>query len=111
MRTIARVFMVLFCLTFLANQARSLSVEGAILGQVIGKLMLFTSSGLAALSEALKVHNERLQGIENHLAKTSDFSRSSYQVKQENRRILEKDKEFRAAGADLLDFLNRLDDL
>lgn len=103
MRAIARFFVVLFCLTFLANQVQSQPFPDLI--AVIGKLAVYTSKGLELLGERITVHDERLQAIEKHLAKTSDFSVTSLQVEKWNRRVKAKAKVFEDAKTDLVNSL------
>ena len=103
MRTIARIFTVLFCLTFLANQVQSQPFLD--LGTIVGQLIAYTSSGLEVLSERITVHDERLLAIEKQLAKTSDFSITSLQAEKWNRRVRAKAEVHEAARADLANSL------
>ena len=104
MRIIARFFVVLFCLTFLANQVQSQPFPDLI--GVMGKLAVYTSKGLELLGERITVHGEQLQAIENHLAKTSDFSVTSLQAGKWNRRVEAKAKVFEEARTDLVNALD-----
>ena len=103
MRILARIFIVLFCLVFMANQAQSSTF--ADLGTIVGKLLVYTTKGMELLAERITVNGERLKAIENHLSKTSDFSVTSLQAGEWNRRIKAKEKEVLDASTDLTNLL------
>lgn len=100
MKKIARVFIVLFCLTFLCNKA--LSEEPDVvgrLGKVIEKLMVYTVKGLALHAEIQARLSERIEAMEKHLAETTGYVKPTW-----DRSELEKAaKEYEEAFSDLLD--------
>ena len=116
MRTVARVFMVLFCLTFLANQARSLDAETAKLGKIVGKLLVYTVKGVN-FARAKTVENEkrlelveaRLSAVEAHIEEKTSYERPEIPEKAAEYggaliRTALKQQEYEEAHKDLFDF-------
>ena len=59
MRRLAQIFIVLFCVSFLASQARSQNMEivklATLIGQVTAQMLDFTSAGFAFVGVVNKV--------------------------------------------------------
>lgn len=79
MRRIARFFIVLFCLTFLANQAVS---QDDLLTETVIRLLKFTTKGFIMTERTeewgrknLVVLDTRLDAIENYLTHSTDYKK------------------------------------
>lgn len=98
MRTAARIFIALFCLTFLANQAQGSFSE---LGVLIGSLIRYTSTSIEYFEAHVQTNGSRLNAIEKQLSEMSDFRVTPAQAAKWNRGIDEKAAAFNRARNEL----------
>ena len=117
MRTVARIFMVLFCLTFLANQAHSYDSET--LTTITEKLTNYTVQGLAMLQTRLDLEKRsealltnRVKAIETHLEQSGfvkiDQTTAALEFLGALAVEAEAWKKFEEASNDLIGYLNSL---
>lgn len=99
MRRIARVFLVLFCLTFLYNKAVA---QGSVLihvAEAVNKLMMCSIKGFAFHVEVQADFRQRIEAMELYLAKVAAYEKPNL-----DRTELEKaGEEYKKALADYLD--------
>ena len=118
MRTIARLFIALFCLTFLVNQAHSLGSET--LTEVVSRLMTYTVRGLGVVQSRIELRDKgrdllttRVEAIETHLEQTGYAKRDQTEKMIEYMGALaqeaEAEKKFQEASADLAEYLDSLE--
>ncbi|MXW80627.1 MAG: hypothetical protein F4Z57_16935 [Gemmatimonadetes bacterium] len=105
LRILARLFIVLFCLTFICNQALSQESQSNVLldmmGKTVGKLIVFSAKSFSFLAELSSFNSQRLNAIEAHLAKTSGYQ----YVELDTVGLHATKDELEQARADLFDYL------
>ena len=102
MRKLARIFIALFCLTFLCNKAMSQEVDLiSHLGKTVGKLLMYSVKGFTFHSEVMALQGERVSAIEEHLAKTTGYNRAVLDTSE----VFSKGREFKKASDDMFDHL------
>ena len=120
MRTIARFFIVLFCLTFLVNQAHSLGSET--LSEVVSRLTTYTVRGLVVVQSRIELSDKgrdllttrvEAEAIEAHLEQTGyakrDQTENMIEYMGALAREAEAEKKFQEASADLAEYLDSLE--
>ncbi|MYI62172.1 MAG: hypothetical protein F4105_10990 [Gemmatimonadetes bacterium] len=118
MRSIARFFIVLFCLTFLVNQAHSLGSET--LSEVVSRLTTYTVRGLVVVQSRIELSDKgrdllttRVEAIEAHLEQTGyakrDQTENMIEYMGALAREAEAEKKFQEASADLAEYLDSLE--
>lgn len=110
MRRIARVFIALFCITFLANQAMSTDTGLERLATLVSKMMKHSANGFNAHAKGLAYLNKRITLIENSLhveMSTAD----ELAVKRMMSEFGEAGIEYQAAQKELSDYVDYIDRL
>ena len=114
MRTIARVFVVLFCITFLANQALSADTALDRLATLVQKLMLYSTNALHAHAQGLGYLEKRIALLESELQAQTEYDKNARSftdklVLQKKETDFKKATEgYQAASKELFDYVERL---
>lgn len=109
MRILARFFVALFCLVFLANQAQPQS-KLTTLTLLLSDMLRYVQKGLELVEERVAVNSERLAAIENHLERDTSYRITLDQKSDWLDRIRAKEAAKEAARRDLLKQRQRLDE-
>lgn len=100
MRILARFFVALFCLAFLANQAQPHSTQTNLL-LLVSEYLDYVEKGLELVEERVAVNSERLAAIENHLERDTSYRITLDQRRDWLDRIRAKETARNAAIRDL----------
>lgn len=118
MRNLARIFIALFCLVFLANQAQTLDdLETDHLGKTVGKLLVYAAKGIAYLNIATQANGKnielveaRIKAIESYMEQNAEYVRPGFpgevaEYVQSLRKLKGAKTGFDEANDDLFNFL------
>ena len=114
MRSIARVFIALFCITFLANQAMSTDTGLDRLATLVQKLMMYSANGFNTHAQGLALLEKRISVIENKLHVETGYDKTTVSTADElalKRMISKAEKanvEYQASSKELFDYVKRL---
>lgn len=114
MSHIARVFIVLFCITFLANQAMSSDMGLDRLATLVQKLMMYSSNGFNTHAQGLALLHTRISIIENKLHAETGYDKTTaspadeLKLKKMISKAEEANVEYQASSKELFDYVEQL---
>ena len=114
MRKIARIFVALFCIAFLANQAMSTDTGLDRLATLVQKLMMYSANGFNTHAQGLALLDKRISIMESklHLETGYDKTTASPSDEMALKRIMAKAEkaasEHQASSKELFDYVERL---
>ena len=114
MRNIARVFVVLFCITFLANQAMSTDTGLDRLATLVQKLMMYSANGFNTHAQGLALLDKRISIMENKLHAETGYDKTTMptadklELKRRTSKAEKANAEYQSSSKELFDYVEQL---
>ena len=114
MRNIARIFVVLFCIAFLANQAMSTDTGLDRLATLVQKLMMYSSNGFSVHAQGMALLDKRISIMENKLHAETGYDKTTMpladelELKRRTSRLEEAGVDYQASSKELFDYVEQL---